>query len=188
MNTKNNIRSQETRERIKHALLQILERQDILDVTVSQLCKVADINRSTFYSHYDSIADTMEELELEIGRNVLESFSQEPSTQSNPFSMGHLTQILLHIQENKNFYRVYLTQSTSQGKLNWAFGQLLERFFRPMMRKLSVDDDAIEYYFSFFRAGLMAVITRWVQNRCQEEPKVIASYLQNLLSHPEFTL
>ena len=48
MNTKNNSRSRKTRERLKEALLRLLARRDILDVTVSRLCQEAGVNRSTF--------------------------------------------------------------------------------------------------------------------------------------------
>ena len=74
MNTKNNSRSRETRERLKEALLRLLARRDILDVTVSRLCQEAGVNRSTFYSHYDSIGDLMEEMEQEIGANLIGRF------------------------------------------------------------------------------------------------------------------
>lgn len=77
MNTKNNSRARDTRERLKEALLRLLARRDILDVTVSRLCQEAGVNRSTFYSHYDSIGDLMEELEQEIGANLIGRFRED---------------------------------------------------------------------------------------------------------------
>lgn len=86
-----------------------------------------------------------------------------------------------HIRDNRDFYRVYLSQSTAQHRLDWAFGQLLERYVQPLLRGLSVEEEAIAYYFAFFRAGFLALIQQWLQNQCQEEPEVILSYVQNLL-------
>lgn len=76
MNTKNNRRAQETRERLKLALLDMLARDDILDVTVSALCDEAEVNRSTFYSHYDSVAELMDEIEQEIGKDIFEKVAE----------------------------------------------------------------------------------------------------------------
>ena len=174
MNTKNNSRSRETRERLKEALLRLLARRDILDVTVSRLCQEAGVNRSTFYSHYDSIGDLMEEMEQEIGANLIGRFREDNYDGEHPFSPGHLLPILEHIRDNRDFYRVYLSQSTAQHRMDWAFGQLLEWYV-----------EAIAYYFAFFRAGFLALIQQWLQNRCQEEPEVILSYVQNLLRLPE---
>ena len=63
MNTKNNSRSRKTRERLKEALLRLLARRDILDVTVSRLCQEAGVNRSTFYAHYQDIYDLLTKIE-----------------------------------------------------------------------------------------------------------------------------
>ena len=188
MNTKNNRRSQETRERMKKTLLDILEREDILDVTVSKLCDAASVNRSTFYSHYDSVADIMSELEIDIGKNLFERFNGTNYDESNPFATEHLVIILEHMRENQNFYRAYLTQSTAQSQMDWAFGQLLEQFARPLMRRLYVEEEAIGYYFAFFRAGFTETLALWLKHGCVEEPEVIASYIKNILNHPEFEI
>ena len=188
MNTKNNRRSQETRKRMKQALLGLLDRMDILDITVSRLCDAAEVNRSTFYSYYDSVADLLEEMEREIGTDLFERFAGENYNDGNLFSIDHLALVLEHIKANQNFYRAYLAQSTSKSQLDSAFGQLLQQYIRPMMHKLSVDDTAIEYYFAFFRAGFMAVLNHWLQNRCHEPPEVVLDYLRNVLGHPKFAV
>ncbi len=188
MNTKNNRRSQESCVRIKHSLLEMLERRDILDITVSSLCTAAGINRSTFYSHYDSVADVMEELEHEIAANLFDRFSVDNYDEKNPFSLEHFSLVLEHMQENQKFYRAFLIQSTSQSKIDWGFGELFKHYVQPIMRRMSVDDIAISYYFSFFKGGFVAILRHWLENHCQEPPEVILSYLRNVLSHPDFII
>ena len=173
---------------MKQSLLGLLEHMDILDVTVSMLCDAAKVNRSTFYSYYDSVADIMDEMEREIAANLFERFTGDNYDETNLFSMEHFAVVLDHMKENQNFYRAYLTQSTSQNQLDWAFGQLLGRFARPMMHRLNVDDIAIEYYFAFFRAGFIAILSHWLQNRCREDSEVVLSCLRNILSHPDFAI
>ena len=72
MNTKNNSRSRKTREWLKEALLRLLARRDILDVTVSRLCQEAGVNRSTFYAHYQDIYDLLTKIE----EDMLEDFQR----------------------------------------------------------------------------------------------------------------
>ena len=181
MNTKNNSRSQETRERLKEALLRLLARRDILDVTVSRLCQEAGVNRSTFYSHYDSIGELMEELERENRREPDGAFPRGQLRRGAPLLPWAPAAHFGAHRDNRDFYRVYLGQSTAQHRLDWAFGKLLEWYVRPLLRGLTVKEEAIAYYFAFFRAGFLALIQQWLQNRCQEEPEVILSYVQNLL-------
>lgn len=188
MNTKNNRRAKSTRDGMKQALLRLLDRMDILDITVSGLCGAAQVNRSTFYSHYDSVADILEELEREIAENLFDRFTGDNYDKNDLFSMENLAIVLEHIRENQNFYRAYLAQSTAQKQLNGAFERLFGQIVRPTMRRLSVGDTASEYYFAFFRAGFLAVLNHWLQNRCREEPEEILTCLRNMLSHPEFVL
>ena len=188
MNTKHNRRAQETRERMKLALLALLERMDILDITVSLLCEAAKINRSTFYAHYDSIADLMDELVWETGKSLMEQFTAEKYDPKHPFSAEHLAVVLEHIKENQNFYRAYLAQPSAQKQLDGAFEQLFKQLVQPMMHRLSVDDTASGYYFAFFQAGFLAVLSRWLQNSCRESPEEILTCLRNMLSHSEFPI
>ena len=57
MNIKNNQRYKMSSEKIETAFLALILKHRYEDITVSQICKKANINRSTFYCHYDDIND-----------------------------------------------------------------------------------------------------------------------------------
>jgi len=56
MNVKNNKRHQETINNINKAFITLLQDKQLSEITVSDICKVADINRSTFYEKYDDVS------------------------------------------------------------------------------------------------------------------------------------
>ena len=43
------------------AFLELLEKKDFPYITVKEICQAAGVNRSTFYLHYETIADLLEE-------------------------------------------------------------------------------------------------------------------------------
>ena len=55
-------RTRYTRMAIKDALLSILAEKEYADITVADLCRTAEINRGTFYLHYDHIRQVLDEL------------------------------------------------------------------------------------------------------------------------------
>lgn len=55
-----------TKKSIKKALFEITEAKDISDVTVSELARKAGVNRRTFYTHYASITEIVDEIENEL--------------------------------------------------------------------------------------------------------------------------
>ncbi len=62
--------------RMNEALIALLEQKDLEYITVKELCHQAGVNRSTFYLHYETIADLLTEtLEL-INRRFLSYFPQ----------------------------------------------------------------------------------------------------------------
>lgn len=55
MNTPNNKRGQETVQKIEEAFVTLLQEKLLHEVEVSELCELAQINRSTFYAHYNDV-------------------------------------------------------------------------------------------------------------------------------------
>ena len=55
MNTPNNKRGQETVQKIDEAFITLLQEKLLHEVGVSELCELAQINRSTFYAHYNDV-------------------------------------------------------------------------------------------------------------------------------------
>lgn len=55
MNTPNNKRGQEAVQKIEDAFVTLLQKKSLHEVEVSELCELAQINRSTFYAHYNDV-------------------------------------------------------------------------------------------------------------------------------------
>ena len=66
--TRNNVnrKVKYTKSVIKESLFQLLETKSLQQVTVKELCELADINRGTFYSHYSDIHNLVEQLEEDL--------------------------------------------------------------------------------------------------------------------------
>lgn len=60
---KTDLRVQKTRISIRNALFDLLGEKELSRISISELCRRAQINRKTFYRHYNSTADIIEELE-----------------------------------------------------------------------------------------------------------------------------
>ena len=58
-------RTKYTKTIIKDTFLNLLENKDITNITVTEICKEADINRATFYRYYIDIYDLLTKVEEE---------------------------------------------------------------------------------------------------------------------------
>ena len=60
---RNSIRSKKL---IREAMIQLLNKKSLTDITVSDIVKTANINRGTFYNHYGNPIDVLEEIKEEL--------------------------------------------------------------------------------------------------------------------------
>ena len=59
-------RVRKTRALLLQGLVKMLETHDIQDISVKELTELVDINRGTFYLHYDDIYDMLHKIEDEM--------------------------------------------------------------------------------------------------------------------------
>ena len=60
------LRIQKTRAAIKSAFLELRRKKPIEKITVTELAKLAEINKATFYLHYSDIYSLADEMEDEV--------------------------------------------------------------------------------------------------------------------------
>lgn len=61
---------------MNEALISLLEKKDLEFITVKEICETAGVNRSTFYLHYETISDLMNETVEMVDKRFLSYFSQ----------------------------------------------------------------------------------------------------------------
>jgi len=76
MNTKDNQRSRVTKILIKQAYLKLMKEKKDGRITVTDVCREAEINRSSFYLHYNETNEILIELEDEAIAGVVSAMSK----------------------------------------------------------------------------------------------------------------
>lgn len=65
------LRIQKTKAAIKKAFLELRRKKPIEKITVTELSRLAEINKATFYLHYSDIYSLAEEIEDEVIDDIL---------------------------------------------------------------------------------------------------------------------
>lgn len=66
------LRIEKTRNSIINTFLELRSKKELGKITVKELCEKAQINKSTFYSHYHDIYDLSEQLEDELVASIIQ--------------------------------------------------------------------------------------------------------------------
>lgn len=169
MNVKNNRRRKESVSRIENAFMQFIQTKEIRDITVSDICKAADVNRSTFYANFIDIYDLAEKIKEHLESELHEQFGNKNNVMKaesdNTVAFFH------HIKDNQLFYRTYFRLDQDRDfKLIGYDIAAVEDFFT---------DEMINYHIEFFRNGLNAIIKKWLEGGCIESPETMAQILKS---------
>lgn len=151
-------RVQKTKAAIREAFLSLLKKKRAEEITVTELAQEANIERKTFYLHYNNINDIIEEIESVVIDMIAEG-TKGLSVDSREFFVA-LTRIM---SENFDYFSLIMQdpkyisyQSRSQDILRSA---LMEHY----RETTTLDRDHLELYADFYAAGLSSIYIHWLQ-------------------------
>lgn len=96
-NEKTDRRARYTRMVLKESLIELLKEKRISNISIKEICERADINRSTFYSHYQDQYDLMHQVEQEVLgeiREYLDSYSFDANESESLQLMNRIFQYI----------------------------------------------------------------------------------------------
>ncbi len=168
MNTKGNQRAVQTKNKIKWVFLNLLGEKDISRISVSEICARANIHRTTFYVHYQDVADLMDHLVAEMYQQILDMFVEE----GKGLRAHGFRRLFELVKQHRAFFNMYLEAMggmiLTYDRLPEALRDRIDKII-PVMGFASREE--LLYHQTFFCEGLSAVIRRWVKGGCKESPE-----------------
>ena len=165
MNTKNNSRRRESVARIQKVFVEMLQTQELGKITVSDICKAADINRSTFYANYLDVYDLADKLRTQFE----DDFSEQFADYNTATDQNGAYRMFCHIKENQLFYKTYFKLCYDEKHLVLTYDP---------RQAAGSDDSSLKYRIEFFRNGFNAIVRMWLTGGCQESPEEMAQILK----------
>lgn len=106
---KEDLRITKTRKVLYETLINLMKEKSFEEIKVSDICKEALINRSTFYSHYSDKYELFLELITALKNNLFTSLNTNSNSVNTREYFTLLIELLLdHIDEKKDIYYAIL--------------------------------------------------------------------------------
>ena len=177
------------------AFLQLLEKKDFAYITVKEICETAGVNRSTFYLHYETIGDLLEESVEHMNGQFLSYMNKDASAfvtklQSCPVdelylvTPEYLIPYLSYIKEHRRLFKTAIENAAVLGADN-IYEKMFRHVFVPIMERCGVPEGDRAYMITFYLHGLMAIITQWLKTDCADTIKHIISVMQRCVGSIE---
>ena len=174
-----NRRSKMTYRMIKDALIELLSEKPLQKISVSELCEKADINRSTFYMHFEDINHLLKTIEEEIYAETPDIVSYFNLADENEMKQN-LEKMLQYVYQNRETFRVlYRPESQTNSEQKWA-----DRVLEEYERNYSAYDQYSSYYFGYAVNGVIGTLRRWILNDFALSQAELLTILMNMMYRP----
>ena len=166
---------------LKQSLLELMKEKPIGKITVTDICRAADINRNTFYVHYASPIDLLSQIQDELYLEILSSVDKISGRETVVRLLteicraiadnGELCKIIISEHGDKAFMRRVLNIARTQSIADWD------------KRKKGTSYEVLEMMYVFTASGSIAIIEKWLRGDMKETPEQIAEFINNMTNY-----
>ena len=169
------------------ALISLLKKKSFEYITVSEICKTAGVNRSTFYLHYETIDDLLKEAVRYLLDDFLAYFTVDAKTAVQNLNEcpcdelificdKYLTPYLTYIKDHKEVFKIALMQNKILG-FEDVYKRMFENIFNPILSKFHYPKENRQYVMMYYLNGIYAIVGEWLKNGCDKSIKEISEII-----------
>lgn len=169
-----------TKRLVKEGLLQLLQQKHIDDVRINELCKLADINRTTFYRHYRSPHDVL----VEIGFDLAREFHELP-TKAVTDVHERVANLCDFLFARKKTVKLFMRNNTyvDTGLIFQNFAEDFNGFKEPLFGDRKIDPHVLRLMTTFFAYGCYTLVSRWLLEDIPLAPDSVADLIVHMIYH-----
>lgn len=171
-----------SRKVLKSALLQLLSEKPFSLIKTNEIAKAAGINRVTFYDHFSTKEELLDELVDDVLSEYGDIIEASPGDAKGLASSDELYHTIRssvrHIKKHAEFYRIMLLTNGVPDLSNRLHDQMSASLHKTF-RKAGALSSAIEYdlYIDWIIGGAIGIYKNWLQNGLRQTEEEIAKQM-----------
>lgn len=164
-----------TKKILKEAIIELLREKPIHDISIKKICEIADVNRSTFYHHYQSPQELYDDIINDIKNdiNIIIHNAREQKYGKKEI----IAELLTYVEKNRELILVILSDNGNIGigqRLSGIVGQFIDA---------STNSELSVYCAQFISAGVTHILWLWLNKENRLPPKTVAGLIANIITH-----
>jgi AcrR family transcriptional regulator len=167
---------------LSESLFSLLKTKPIEKITVTEICKLSNINRGTFYAYFLDPHDLLSKIEMDLYEK-LETNSKKPSDLDTKTIKVYFRCLFDLLYDNKELMKVLFGEFGDR-KFLVKCGMLgYEGAINDWHKKVpDVDRSYLEYIFAYVYNGCLGIVELWIKNDYQESPAEMATLVSKFFT------
>ena len=160
---------------LRESLLELMKEKPVDKITPTELCRHAQINRNTFYSHYYTVRDLLQEIEAEFSSQIMESLMNKMSAST---TLDVLLELCELFYEKKDLFQILLSPNGDSAFME-QFILLGKSYIINTWEEAGVrlSEEKMDMIFSFIINGSIAILRDWAASNMRQVPTQIAELI-----------
>lgn len=182
-----------TAVRMDEAMMTLLEKKEFAYISIKEICAIAGVNRSTFYLHYETTRDLLDETVRHLHERFLSYFDVQteafvtrishcPTEELLLLTPSYLVPYLQFVRDHRRLYAAAM-ENPADFRTSDTYGSLFRNVFDPILSRFSVPEGEREYRMAFYLNGITAIVSRWLAAHCQDTPEAVAEIIMQCIPH-----
>lgn len=185
----------ETAESIDDAFLGLLQEKDLELITVKEVCSRAGVSRSTFYLHYETVSDLLEEsmglvlrrfaraFDARARERLLSDVGTAPVDELYLVTPDQLLPYLEFVKGHRELFAALLRNAGAM-RLDEVYARMERHLISPILDRFGVPAPERPYLMAFYLHGLLAIVEEWVRGGCEEPVERVAGIMRRCCVRP----
>lgn len=171
---------------MKDALLSLMLEKDFREITVTDIVRIADINRGTFYKHYQFTEDILNEITDEVISDLIDSF-RDPYKDMEVFELNKLTtsaiKVFDHVKRFADFYSLMVRSNTLAGFQHSFCSVFKELALNDFYYDLPNSKINTELNASYQAYAVLGLIIEWINGGFKYSSSYMTEQLLEIIKH-----
>lgn len=173
--TETNQRVVITKRMLKEGLMRLLADKPLDKISITELCREAGINRTTFYRHYEWPRDVLTEMQMDF-------FAETFAHCQKPVTVDDVERLFTCLADHAELVRYFFLYNSATDWLQ-RFTRIYENFPAKQMMKVFQNIDGIqaELLHAYLAGGAYFLARKWIMDDMPLSPKEVAEVALSVL-------
>jgi AcrR family transcriptional regulator len=180
---KEDLRVTKTKKLLYETLISLMEEKSFEEIKVSDICKKALINRSTFYSHYSDKYELFMELINALKLSLFNSLNtNENNVNTREYFIELINILLNHIDDKKNIYYSILINNRNSIITDIILDVVSKDInSRITNDKISTNNIPTEIVSKFYLGAVMSIGIEYLESKNKYSKEDMIKYIDKLI-------
>ena len=167
---------------LKQSLLDLIADRPISKVTIKEICDLADVNRGTFYKHYNDQYHLLDEIQSELDAEMKAAIEKKLTLSSS--SVDIIVETIRCMAAQSSLCKIVCSDYGDGEFMKKLMFMAHDQFIEEWKTKLKQTNiKQLDRFYTYTANGIASVAQEWLQSGMAESPEEIAAFIEKAINY-----